>query len=69
VKKQWTAKWPYIANALFRIIQNHGEKVTYVGFRGAIALWIRPCIATPDHLRIADEPRSTLLFRPVRQVA
>jgi len=24
VTKQWTAKWPYIANAVFRIVQNHG---------------------------------------------
>ena len=28
-------KWPYIANAVFRIVQNHGEKVTFVGFKGA----------------------------------
>jgi len=26
VTKQFTAKWPYIANAVFRIAQNHGEK-------------------------------------------
>jgi len=26
VTKQWTAKWSYIANAVFRIVQNHGEK-------------------------------------------
>jgi len=24
--KKWTSKWPYIANAVFRIIQNHREK-------------------------------------------
>jgi len=29
------AKWPYIGNAVFRIVQNHGEKVTILG--GAIA--------------------------------
>ena len=23
--QQWTAKWLYIANAVFRIVQNHGE--------------------------------------------
>jgi len=23
--RQWTAKWAYIANAFFRIVQNHGE--------------------------------------------
>jgi len=33
VTKQLTAKWSYIANAVFRIAQNHGEKVTFVGFR------------------------------------
>jgi len=25
VKKQWTTKWPYIAKAVFRIVQNHGK--------------------------------------------
>jgi len=24
-KKQWTTKWPYIANVVFGIAQNHGE--------------------------------------------
>jgi len=23
--EQWTAKWPHIANTVFRIVQNHGE--------------------------------------------
>jgi len=23
--KQITAKWPYITNAVFRVVQNHGE--------------------------------------------
>jgi len=23
--KQWMAKWPCITNAVFRILQNHGE--------------------------------------------
>jgi len=29
-------KWPYIANAVFRIVKNHimVNKVTFVGFRG-----------------------------------
>ena len=27
VTKQWTSKWLYIANAVFRIVQNHGEKI------------------------------------------
>jgi len=26
VTKQWTEEWPYIANAVFRIVQNHGDK-------------------------------------------
>jgi len=26
VTKQWTAKRPYIANAVFRIAQNHGKQ-------------------------------------------
>jgi len=25
VTKQWTTEWPYIANAVFRIVKNHGE--------------------------------------------
>jgi len=25
VTKQWTAKWAYMANVVFRIAQNHGE--------------------------------------------
>jgi len=25
VSKQWTAKWSYIANAVFRIVQNYSE--------------------------------------------
>ena len=33
-QKQWTTKWPYIVNAVFQIVQNHGEKVTFVGYRG-----------------------------------
>jgi len=24
--KQWTVNWPYIGNAVFRIVQNHGER-------------------------------------------
>jgi len=23
--KQWTTKWPYIGNAIFSIVKNHGE--------------------------------------------
>ena len=26
VTKQWKAKWPFIANAVFRFVQNDGEK-------------------------------------------
>jgi len=25
VTKQWTTKWPYIANAVFRNVKNRGE--------------------------------------------
>jgi len=25
VTKHWTTKWPYIANAVFRIVKNDGE--------------------------------------------
>jgi len=45
VTKQWTAKWPYIANVVFRTVYNSEtvyniqvmvNKVTFVGARGAI---------------------------------
>ena len=26
VTKQWMSKWPYIANAVYQIVQNLGEK-------------------------------------------
>ena len=32
--KQLTVKWPYIANAVFRIAQNHGEKNNFRRFSG-----------------------------------
>jgi len=32
VTKQWMAKWPYIANAIFRIVQNQGEKTYFRSF-------------------------------------
>jgi len=25
VTEQWTTKWPYIANAVIRMVKNHGE--------------------------------------------
>jgi len=37
VTKQLTAKWPYIANVVFQIVQNCGDKSYFVDFRGAIA--------------------------------
>jgi len=37
VTKQWTAKCSNIANAVYRIVQNHGEQSYFVGFKGAIA--------------------------------
>ena len=35
--KQWTAKWPEIANAALRIVQNHGEYIYFPRFYGGIA--------------------------------
>jgi len=32
--KKWTANWPYIANAVFRIVQNHGERSCFRRFYG-----------------------------------
>jgi len=32
VTKQWTAKWPYTANAIFGIVKNHGEKSYFCRF-------------------------------------
>ena len=32
VTKQWAAKWPYTGNAVFRIVQNHGEKSCFRRF-------------------------------------
>jgi len=32
VTQKWAAKWPYIANAVFRIAQNHGEKSSFHRF-------------------------------------
>ena len=32
--KTMDVKWPYNVNVVFRIVQNHDEKVTFVGFRG-----------------------------------
>jgi len=37
VTKQWTTKWLYIANAVFEIVQNYGEKFAFIGFKWAIA--------------------------------
>jgi len=35
--KQWTAKWPYKANALFRIVKKWWLKIFSWVLRGAIA--------------------------------
>jgi len=43
-KKKWTAKWPYIANADFRIVQIMVKEATFVGFRGG-GSWTR-CFET-----------------------
>ena len=47
--KQWTTKWHYVANAVFRIVQNHGESSHFRRLWGGgaivpIALWIRPVV-------------------------
>jgi len=56
VTKQWTSKWPYIANAVFRIVKIMVKKVIYVRFKGAIApitpTWIRPCIMGALHTEL-----------------
>ena len=42
--KEWTTKWPYIANAVFRIIEMMVNKLAFVGFKGSDRPphWIRP---------------------------
>jgi len=56
VTKQWTPKWPYIANAVFRIVKIMVKRVVFVRFRGAIAsitpTWIRPCIMGALHTEL-----------------
>ena len=43
--KQWTPKWPYIANTVFQIFKIMVEKVTFVGFTvGDRPPWNRPCV-------------------------
>jgi len=37
VTKQWTAKWPYIAIAVFQLHKIVVNKVTFLKSRGAIA--------------------------------
>jgi len=36
VTKQWTTKWPYIANAVFELQKIMVNKVTFVSFRGEL---------------------------------
>jgi len=43
--KKWTLKWPYIANAVFQIVQNHGEKSFFLRFYGGA---IAPPGSAPD---------------------
>ena len=47
--KRWTTKWPYVANALFQIVKNHGEWSYFLGFR-----W--------GHRPPLDAPLSCILF-------
>jgi len=42
VTKQWTAKWPYIANFVFRIAKIMVNKVTFAGFWRGNRPWIHP---------------------------
>ena len=43
VTKQWTAKWPYISNAIFRLVQMMVKRVAFVGLKeGDPPPWIRP---------------------------
>jgi len=68
----------YIANAVFRIVQNHGEKDTFVGFRGGRSpqspiSWIRSfhtsksmtAVTLPERIMMNEDvkiPCSTLRF-------
>jgi len=59
--KQWTAKWPYIVNAVSEMQKNMVKKVTFLGFRGSdrpnLHPWIRPWI------RVGDKPGNQSLSR------
>jgi len=46
VTKQWTKKWPYIANVVLRIVHNLVKKITFVDFRGGGDL---PSLDPPLH--------------------
>jgi len=37
VYRERTTKWPYIANIVFQLYKNMVNKVTFLGFMGAIA--------------------------------
>jgi len=49
VTKQWTTKWPLIANTVFRIYKIITNKVTFDGYRGGM-------IAPPAALRAQCQP-------------
>jgi len=42
VIKLWTAKWPYIANAVFELYKIMVNKVTFVGFGGRSSQFLPP---------------------------
>ena len=51
VTKQWTKIWPYIANGVFRIVQNHSEKSYFCRFWGGLPMSnpsTSPWTAWPD---------------------
>jgi len=57
VTKQCTAKWPYIANAVFRIVQNNGEFSYFGRFQG----WQSSPLDTPIVLNtrmLSEVPRT-----------
>jgi len=49
LSKQWTETWPYIVNAVFRLVQIRLNEITFVGFKGAISP-ISPPLDLPLHL-------------------
>jgi len=55
VTKQLTAKWPYISNAVFPILQNHGEKSCFRRCWWGVDRTNRPPLDPPLHTRVCNE--------------